>query len=81
MKAKLSLIIAGIIVRPLRRLRDAARRIAAGEMGVQVDAGSSDELADVGAAFNDMSRSLQVKASLLQEQQEENERLMLSLMP
>ena len=77
----LSLIIAGIIVRPLRRLRDAARRIAAGETGVQVDAGTSDELADVGAAFNDMSRSLQVKAMLLEEQQQENERLLLSLMP
>ncbi len=77
----LSLVIAGVIVRPLRRLRDAARRIAAGEIGVQVDAGTSDELADVGAAFNDMSRSLQVKETLLQAQQEENERLMLSLMP
>ncbi len=76
-----SLLAAGIIVRPLRRLRDAARRIAAGEVGVQVDAGSSDELADVGAAFNDMSRSLQVKASLLEEQQAENERLLLTLMP
>ncbi|HWR85060.1 MAG TPA: adenylate/guanylate cyclase domain-containing protein [Rhodoglobus sp.] len=77
----LSLIIAGFIVRPLRRLRDAARRIASGELGVQVDAGTSDELADVGAAFNDMSRSLQVKATLLEEQQAENERLLLSLMP
>ncbi|MDP3209423.1 MAG: adenylate/guanylate cyclase domain-containing protein, partial [Rhodoglobus sp.] len=77
----LSLVIAGVIVRPLRRLRDAARRIAAGEIGVQVDAGTSDELADVGAAFNDMSRSLQVKETLLLAQQEENERLMLSLMP
>ena len=77
----LSLIIAGVIVRPLRRLRDAARRIASGEQGVQVDAGTSDELADVGAAFNDMSRSLQVKATLLEEQQAENERLLLSLMP
>lgn len=77
----LSLVIAGVIVRPLRRLRDAARRIAAGEIGVQVNAGTSDELADVGAAFNDMSRSLQVKATLLEEQQAENERLLLSLMP
>ncbi|MEP6482696.1 MAG: adenylate/guanylate cyclase domain-containing protein [Rhodoglobus sp.] len=76
-----SLLIAGAIVRPLRRLRDAARRIAAGEQGVQVDAGSSDELADVGAAFNDMSRSLQVKASLLEAQQAENGRLLLTLMP
>lgn len=77
----LSLVIAGAIVRPLRRLRDAARKIAAGETGVQVDVGTSDELADVGAAFNDMSRSLQVKESLLAEQQAENERLLLSLMP
>lgn len=77
----LSLLLAGVIVRPLRRLRDAARRISAGDAGVQVDAGSSDELADVGVAFNDMSRSLQVKAALLAEQQEENERLLLSLMP
>lgn len=77
----LSVVIAGFIVRPLRRLRDAARRIAAGETGVQVDAGSSDELADVGVAFNDMSRSLQVKAALLEEQQAENERLLLSMMP
>ena len=79
--ALLSLIIAAVIVRPLRRLRDAARRIAGGEVGVQVDAGTSDELADVAAAFNDMSRSLQVKATLLEEQQAENERLLLSLMP
>lgn len=77
----LSLVIAGVIVRPLRRLRDAARRIAAGEEGVQVDAGRSDELADVGAAFNDMSRSLQVKAALLEQQKQENERLLHSLMP
>ena len=76
-----SLLIAGIIVRPLRRLRDAARRIAAGEVGVQVDAGTSDELADVGTAFNDMSRSLQVKAELLEQQEAENDRLLLSLMP
>lgn len=77
----LSLVIAGAIVRPLRRLRDAARRIAAGETGVQVNAGTSDELADVASAFNDMSRSLQVKEELLAEQQAENERLLLSLMP
>ena len=54
----LSLVLAQIFVRPLRRLKTAAQRIAAGEEGVQVDAGSSDELADVATAFNDMSRSL-----------------------
>ncbi|MES1212516.1 MAG: cache domain-containing protein, partial [Leifsonia sp.] len=57
----ISVIIAGAAVRPLRRLRDAARRIAAGESGVQVVPGGSDELADVESAFNDMSRSLELR--------------------
>jgi len=77
----ISVIIAGIAVRPLRRLRDAARRIAAGEQGVQVEAGESDELADVAAAFNDMSRSLELKAALIDEQRAENDRLLRTLMP
>lgn len=77
----LSVVISGLAVRPLRRLRDAARRIAAGEVGVQVEAGESDELADVAAAFNDMSRSLELKNQLLEEQRQENERLLRTLMP
>lgn len=77
----LSLLIARSLVRPLHRLRFAAERIAAGETGVQVDAGSTDELASVAAAFNDMSRSLQVKAELLEEEKRENARLLASLMP
>ncbi len=77
----ISVIIAGLAVRPLRRLRDAARRIAAGETGVQVEAGESDELVDVAAAFNEMSRSLELKNSLLEEQRLENERLLRTLMP
>jgi class 3 adenylate cyclase len=77
----LSLVIAQFLVRPLRRLKSAAERIAGGETGVEVDAGSTYELASVATAFNDMSRSLQVKAELLEAQQRENERLLLSLMP
>ena len=77
----LSLLLAQIIVRPLKRLKVAAGKIAAGEGGVLVDAGRSDELADVGAAFNDMSKALQVKATLLDDQIAENERLLLTLMP
>jgi class 3 adenylate cyclase len=76
-----SVFIAGFAVRPLYRLRDAARRIAAGETGVQVEAGESDELADVAAAFNEMSRSLELKNALLEEQRLENERLLRTLMP
>jgi class 3 adenylate cyclase len=77
----LSLVLAQVFVRPLRRLTVAAQRIAAGEEGVQVDAGSSDELADVAAAFNDMSRSLQVKSDLIEQQERANEQLILTFMP
>ncbi|UTT63192.1 adenylate/guanylate cyclase domain-containing protein [Microcella humidisoli] len=77
----LSLLLARIFVSPLRRLAHAAQRIAAGESGVTVDAGSNDELRAVSAAFNDMSRSLQVKADLLDEQRAESERLLRALMP
>lgn len=77
----LSLFMARIIVRPMRRLADAAQRIAAGETGVTVDAGSSDEMRRVSTAFNDMSHSLQVKAELLESQEAESQRLLASLMP
>jgi len=77
----LSLVLAQVFVRPLRRLKTAAQRIAAGDEGVQVDAGSSDELSDVANAFNDMSRSLQVKSHLIAQQEKANEDLILSFMP
>ncbi|HEX5860130.1 MAG TPA: adenylate/guanylate cyclase domain-containing protein [Microbacterium sp.] len=77
----LSLVLAQVFVRPLRRLKLAAQMIAGGQEGVQVDAGSSDELADVATAFNDMSRSLQIKSSLIEQQERANEQLILSFMP
>lgn len=77
----LSLLIARLIARPLNRLRVAAERISAGEVGVEVDAGSADELVALANSFNEMSRSLQVKAELLEEQRKENDRLLRSFMP
>ena len=77
----LSLVLAQVFVRPLKRLKSAAQRIAAGEEGVVVDAGSSDELADVATAFNDMSHSLQVKSDLIAQQERAHEELILSFMP
>jgi class 3 adenylate cyclase len=42
---------------------------------------SRDEIGDLTGAFNEMSRSLQIKEELLTEQRKENDRLLLSLMP
>jgi class 3 adenylate cyclase len=77
----LSLLLAQIFVAPLRRLMDAVRRVAAGERDVQAFTDSRDEFAQVAAAFNDMSSSLQVKTDLLEQEREENGRLIETLMP
>ncbi len=58
----LGIIVSGIlaarITRPVEQLAVAARAVAAGDLGVQVDASSRDELGDLAAAFNRMTRDL-----------------------
>ena len=46
------------IIRPIRLLADASRRIEAGELGVTVPMRGGDELGDLGVAFSDMSLRL-----------------------
>jgi class 3 adenylate cyclase len=77
----IALLFSQIIVTPLRRLRLDAQRISAGDLGVQVSVGHSDEFVDLGNAFNNMSLSLQTKQTLLEAKEEEHEQLLLSLMP
>jgi class 3 adenylate cyclase len=65
----------------VRSLVGAVRRVAGGDYSVEVPNTRRDEFGDLGAAFNDMSRSLRVKQELIDEQRAENERLLLTLMP
>jgi class 3 adenylate cyclase len=76
-----SLLLAQVFTRPIKQLVDAVRRIAGGDLAVQVPQGSRDEFGDLGNAFNDMASSLRVKQELIDAQQDENERLLLTLMP
>ncbi|SRX94593.1 putative cyclase (adenylyl-or guanylyl-)(adenylate-or guanylate-) [Mycobacterium tuberculosis H37Rv] [Mycobacterium shimoidei] len=76
-----SILLAQIFVRPIRRLEAGAERISAGDYSVKIPVTSRDEIGDLTAAFNEMSRSLEIKEELLQEQRRENDRLLLSLMP
>jgi two-component system OmpR family sensor kinase/two-component system sensor histidine kinase BaeS len=55
----LSILLARSIAAPLRNVAQAAHRIAAGNLGQQVQPSGSREVADVAAAFNQMSASLQ----------------------
>ena len=77
----LSLLLAQVFTRPVKRLVDAVRRVAGGDLAVQVPQGSRDEFGDLGLAFNDMAASLRVKQDLIDEQRVENEKLLHTLMP
>jgi class 3 adenylate cyclase len=76
-----SLLLAQIFSRPVKKMLVGVRRVAAGELGVQVPSSSTDEFADLATAFNDMSRNLQTKQQLLEVEQAEHQRLLHSLMP
>lgn len=79
--AVLALVLSRTFTRPLERLMSGVRRVTAGERDVVVDTRTRDEYAELGAAFNEFSRSLQTKADLLDAERAESERILLSLMP
>jgi class 3 adenylate cyclase len=76
-----ALLVAQVFVRPLRRLQAGAQAISAGNYDITIPVTTRDEIGDLTAAFNEMSRNLQIKDELLTEQRKENDRLLLSLMP
>lgn len=76
-----AMLLAQLFVRPIRRLESGARRITRGEYDVAIPVETRDEIGDLTAAFNEMSRNLSIKEELLAEQRRENDRLLLSLMP
>jgi class 3 adenylate cyclase len=76
-----SMLIAGTAVRPVRRLEEGTRKISSGDYEVNIPVMAHDEIGDLTAAFNEMSRNLAIKEQLLNEQRSENNRLLLALMP
>lgn len=77
----LSLVLAQVFTRPIHRLVGAVQRVSQGDLNVHVPQGSRDEFGDLGSAFNDMASSLRIKQELIEEQQQENDKLLLTLMP
>ena len=76
-----SMVLARMFVRPIHRLEAGAQRISTGDYDTVLPVLTRDELGDLTASFNEMSRNLRVKDDLLAEQHKENDRLLLSLMP
>ncbi|WP_369803312.1 adenylate/guanylate cyclase domain-containing protein [Mycobacterium sp. E2699] len=76
-----SMLIAQAAMRPVRRLEEGTRKISSGDYEINIPVLSRDEIGDLTAAFNEMSRNLAIKEELLNEQRNENNRLLLALMP
>jgi two-component system, OmpR family, sensor histidine kinase MtrB len=70
----LALLAAGSVLRPVRELRDTARRLAAGDLGARSAAQGSDELADLTGTVNEMAGSLQASMAELRRMQAEARR-------
>ncbi len=77
----IGLVFSRILTRPLTRLAAAVRRVSGGERDVVVPVTTKDEIGDLGAAFNEMSNTLQVKQELIDQQRREYDELLSSLMP
>ena len=60
-----------VTLRPIRKLRAGAQRIAAGDYAERVDVGSADEIGQLAAEFNRMADSLQQRDSALADKQHE----------
>jgi len=76
-----SMLIAQAAVRPVRRLEEGTRKISSGDYDINIPVTARDEIGDLTAAFNEMSRNLAIKEELLNEQRSENNRMLLALMP
>ncbi|MGK7929979.1 MAG: adenylate/guanylate cyclase domain-containing protein [Microcystaceae cyanobacterium] len=70
-----------LFIDPIKRLVAASRRLSQGETNVTVDIQGQDELGELGQAFNEMSHSLQVQNTALNDKIQENEELLLNLLP
>ena len=68
-------------VRPIRTLNDGFRRVGKGNTDVKIKIGSKDEFRELGNSFNEMVDNLDRQKKLVQQKNEENEELLLSILP
>lgn len=62
-----------LVVRPVHQLRQATRRVAAGDLEVEIDASSSDELGDLAGDFAAMVEQLRASRDEIREKNEKLE--------
>jgi two-component system sensor histidine kinase MtrB len=70
----LALLAARSVLRPVRDLRDTARRLATGDLGARTPPQGADELAELTVTLNDMAGSLQSSVAAMQRMQDDARR-------
>ncbi|HEY0537508.1 MAG TPA: HAMP domain-containing sensor histidine kinase [Actinoallomurus sp.] len=65
----LALLAAGSVLRPVRKLRDTARRLAAGDLGARSPPQGADELTDLTVTINQMAESVQTSMTAMRRMQ------------
>jgi two-component system sensor histidine kinase MtrB len=70
----LALLAAGSVLRPVRELRDTARRLAAGDLHARSPPRGSDELADLTVTINQMAEALQSSMTAMRRMQADAQR-------
>ncbi|HAD03775.1 MAG TPA: PAS domain-containing sensor histidine kinase, partial [Desulfuromonas sp.] len=77
--AFLGLLVARRLTRPLRQMRDGARRFAAGELDRRMTVDGAEEFGEVGDAFNQMAKQLSERMAMVVRQQQEQEAVLASM--
>ena len=68
-------------IRPIRKLIDGFRQVGKGNTDVKVKIESKDEFRELANSFNEMVDNLDHQKKLVQQKNEENEELLLSILP
>lgn len=73
--------LAHVFVKPIQKLMSSARRVALGELETISDLATEDEFGELGQSFNAMVQSLRTQTNLVEQKNQENEKLLLSVFP
>ncbi len=77
----LSLILSRSFVKPIHRLIRATGRVRSGDQDVQVPVEADDEFGELSGSFNAMAARIQEREQMLRSQLQENDRLLLNILP
>lgn len=73
--------LAHLFVQPIHKLIASTRKVAAGDLDAVPTLETGDEFGELGQSFNAMVQSLRTQTNLVQQKNQENEQLLLSVFP